>query len=86
MNYGGNAMGPEHSQKDVMANLRWLAASDPKRARSAFQAILQGQEAVLNDVLTSASRPGDGRLRQIIAMVFRTDPKATVLGPWLRRW
>jgi signal transduction histidine kinase len=86
LNYDGNAMGPDRSHNDVMANLRWLAASDPKRARSAFQAILQDQESVLIDVLTSASRPGDGRLRQIIATVFRTDPKATVLSPWLRRW
>jgi signal transduction histidine kinase len=86
LNYVGNDMSPDHSQNDILANLRWMAASDPKQARTAFHAILQGQEEVLNNVLTAASRPGDGRLRQMIATVFKTDEKATILESWLRRW
>src|SRR5437667_8210304 len=86
LNYDGNDMRPDHSQNDILANLRWMAASDPKRARTVFHTILQGQEEVLNNVLAAASRPGDGRLRQIIATVFRTDVKAIILEHWLRRW
>ena len=85
MNYDGNGMLPD-SQNNVLKNLRWLAASDPKQARAAFLALLQGQENALTEVLTSASRPGDGRLRQMIATVFRTDANATILEPWLRQW
>jgi signal transduction histidine kinase len=79
-------MVPEHGRNDAISNLRWLAASDPKQARVAFQALLERHDEILNDVLASASRPGDGRLRQMIATVFRTDSKATTLEPWLRRW
>jgi len=86
LNCDGNDMGPDHSQNDILASLRWMAASDPKEARTAFHAILEGQQEVLNDVLASASKPGDGRLRQMIATVFRTDEKAILLEPWLRRW
>jgi signal transduction histidine kinase len=79
-------MVPEQCPDDSLTHLRWLVASDPKQARTAFQAILRGPADLLNAVLEAASRPGDGRLRQTIATVFRTDPSATVLEPWLRQW
>jgi signal transduction histidine kinase len=79
-------MSPENRQKNDLDNLRWLAASDPKRARAAFQELLQRGGDALSALLTSASQPGDGRLRQMIATVFRTDSTATILEPWLRRW
>ena len=41
---------------------------------------------MLNNVLTAASRPGDGGLHQMIATVFKTDEKATILESWLHRW
>lgn len=86
MNYDGSDMSLDQSQNDVLENLRWLAASDPKQARATFQAFLQNGDAAVNDLLTSASRPGDGRLRKMIATVFRMDTGATSLEPWLRRW
>lgn len=86
MSYGGNDMVPEPGNGDPVSKLRWLAVSDPKQARTAFREILNAQDNVLNDVLASASRPGDGRLRQMIAMVFKTDPKANNLESWLRQW
>ena len=84
--YDASAMAPDQSPNDSLTHLRWLVASDPKQARTAFQAILNGHANLLNEVLEAASRPGDGRLRQTIATVFRTDPSATVLEPWLRQW
>jgi signal transduction histidine kinase len=86
LNYGGSVMGPEHRQTDSLDNLRWLSASDPKQARTAFLVLLQQGTDAVNDILGSASGPGDGRLRQMIAMVYRTDPATSVLEPWLRRW
>lgn len=86
MIYGGSAMAPEQTSDKVVTKLRWLAASDPKQARTEFYALLQGDVTILNEVLKSASRPGDGRLRQMIATVFRTDASATSLEPWLRQW
>jgi hypothetical protein len=79
-------MAPEQTLENVVTNLRWLAASDPKQARTAFYALLKGDDTLLNEVLKHASRPGDGRLRQMIATVFRTDANATSLEPWLRQW
>jgi hypothetical protein len=79
-------MGPEQSSEDAVNKLRWLAASDPKQARTAFHVLLQGDATVLDEVLKSASRAGDGRLRQMIATVFRTDENAVVLERWLKQW
>jgi len=77
---------PDQGQNDIVDNLRWLVASDPKRARATFQAVLQRGGDAVNQLLTSASQPGDGRLRQMIATVFKTDAGATILESWLRRW
>lgn len=85
MNCDGNDMKTDR-QKDAVENLRWLAASDPKRARIAFQALARNGDDNLRDLLESASRPGEGRLRQMIATVFKTDSGAVTLEPWLRRW
>jgi hypothetical protein len=79
-------MVPKQDPEHIVTDLRWLTASDPKQARIAFHSLLQGDVALLNDVLKNASRPGDGRLRQMIATVYRTNDSATPLEPWLRQW
>ena len=79
-------MVPEPTKTDIVDNLRWLAASDPKQARVAFQTILAGDKHILDEVLTLASKPGDGRLRQMVATTYRTNPGTSVLEDWLRRW
>ena len=66
--------------------LRALAASDPKAARLAFSALLGGSADGLTFVLNAASRPGEGRLRQMVATVFRTNATADGLESWLRSW
>lgn len=86
MNCDENAMVPDQSLGDVLSNLRRSAASDPKRARSEFVAILQGQENFLSELLESASGPGDGRLRQMIATVYRINGRPSILEPWLLKW
>jgi signal transduction histidine kinase len=79
-------MALENGNSDPLDRLRWLAASDPKEARAAFQAMLHGPPDELHSLLSAASRLGDGRLRQMIAIVFRTGKGASVLEPWLRQW
>lgn len=79
-------MVPDQNPESIVKDLRWLTASDPKQARIAFNALLQGGSSLLHEVLKSASRPGDGRLRQMIATVYRTDESATSLEAWLRQW
>lgn len=79
-------METKYSLDDPLKQLRWLAASDPKQARAVLYDLVKSNTDKLDAVLQSASGPGDGRLRQIIATVFRTDPTATVLTPWLQQW
>lgn len=76
----------ELDPSDVLQRLRREAATDPKLARSSFQVILRGPPDVLTKVLVEASGPGDGRLRQVIAMVHKADRAATALTPWLTKW
>lgn len=84
---GGNAMAHDGVQGDILTMLRQLVACDPKEARRTFHSLLKGEQSILNNVLTSASRPGDGRLRQMVATACKTDENAKkMLEPWLRRW
>jgi hypothetical protein len=70
----------------LIADLRTLATSDPKRARTNFVDLLVESPSDAEEVLLYASKAGEGRLRQTIATVFRTTPTATSLRPWLERW
>lgn len=70
----------------ILSTLRRLVASDPKQARVVFQSVLEGPKDALDALLRSVSQAGDGRLRHMIAIVFRSDPKATSLEPWLKQW
>ena len=80
-------MAPEESPDELYDRLRRLVASDPKQARAAFGGLLSdGPAAALRDVLERATRPGEGRMRQMIATAARLENSATVVEPWLRRW
>jgi signal transduction histidine kinase len=79
-------MKPETERSDAMEDLRRLAAADPKRARAVINDLVRTGGEGLREVLTSASRPGEGRVRQMIAAVYRTDKSPDVLESWLREW
>lgn len=72
--------------QEIQDRLRRLAASEPKQARAEFRALFARGGDAVESVLNAASRPGEGRLRQMIATVYRMDPKADSLEPWLREW
>lgn len=86
MNYVGSGMARAEDDGVDLDHLRALAASDPKAARVAFNALLGGPADALSSFLKAASRPGEGRLRQMVATVFRTNATANDLEPWLRGW
>lgn len=71
---------------DAVDHVRRLAASDPRQARAYVQELLQSDQQALSALLQTASRPGDGRIRQVIAVVYRTTPQAAGLRQWLERW
>lgn len=69
------------------AQLRKLAASDAKQARSTFCAFLVRPKEEVICVLEQASRPGEGRVRHMIAIAARLDPQTDrVVTPWLKQW
>lgn len=86
MSYVGSGMAHIEDLGVGLEHLRTLAASDPKAARAAFTRLLGGSDDALSFFLKAASRPGEGRLRQMVATVFRTNATANVLEPWLRGW
>jgi signal transduction histidine kinase len=65
--------------------LRALAATNPKAARSLFQQIAARSDTSLNDVLTLASRPGEGRVRQAVALFYKVSGDHR-LEKWLSQW
>ena len=73
------------SLDDRVSELRVLVASDPKRARTAFLEILETCERDV-ELLRLLSGPGDGRLRQMVATVFRAGKHMVLLQPWLEQW
>jgi signal transduction histidine kinase len=66
--------------------LRRMAVSEPKQARQTICALANGRTETLDLVLDLASRPGESRVRQVVAAAARLDLPAHGLEPWLRRW
>ncbi len=79
-------MAPEDKLNDVYSRLRRSVVSDVKQARQEFCRLLTGAPELLEDILERASRPGEGRMRQMIADAARIEPAARIAEPWLRRW
>lgn len=79
-------MATEPSTEELFVSLRKSVASDVKLARRDFCALLIGPPDILAGVLERASRPGEGRVRQMIATAARVEPLTDSIVPWLRRW
>lgn len=74
------------SADGVYAEVRELAARDPRDAREHFCRLLDGDAPDLEEVLRLAAAPGEGRVRQLIANSVRTRPDKTRLVPHLISW
>ena len=88
--YGGGDMGAEPDIDGEYVRLRRAAATDMRQARRDVGALIAGPPEVLAAVLELASRPGEGRVRVLIATVARVetlpDSARAELGRWLRQW
>jgi signal transduction histidine kinase len=68
------------------ADLRRLAAEDPRRAREQFTQLLESGSPQLENLLRRVSSPGEGRLRQMIANAVRARPDKDRVVSFLLRW
>lgn len=68
------------------ADLRRLVATDVRQARRALAAVRCAPPEVLEAVLRLASRPGEGRVRHMIATTARVEKFADQVETWLRQW
>lgn len=71
---------------DTYDQLRSLAATNPKAARALLEVIASGTESTLDTVLTLASRPGESRVRQAVAVFHRSSTSDQRIEPFLREW
>lgn len=79
-------MATDMSSEELYRQLRRLVVLEPKQARSSIVSLFIGGSAALPDVLARASRPGEGRMRQMIAMAAKLSQSANVIEPILRAW
>ena len=66
--------------------LRMLAIADPKSARIAFLEAFEANDNELPDLLEHLRKPGEARLRQVIANAVRAHPSKQHLFPELVIW
>ena len=66
--------------------LRSLAAANPKAARALIQQIADDPDNVLAGVLDLASRPGESRVRQAVAVFYRSAASDQRMERWLNEW
>lgn len=72
-------------QADDVERLRQAAVTDPRAARAIVLRLLESADCEAS--LERLSSPGDGRVRQVVAMVHRLNAAHRArLDPWLRRW
>lgn len=79
-------MGTEVIPTEIYDRLRKAVVSDVKLARREFNDLRRGPPEFLHAVLTLASRPGEGRVRQMIATTARVERFASEIETWLRQW
>ena len=61
--------------------LRRLAVEDPKTARSVFLEAFEANDNHLAEFLERVRKPGESRLRQVVANAVRAHPQKTRLVP-----
>lgn len=74
------------ASETLYERLRRLAIADPKSARIAFLEAFEANDNELTDLLERLRKPGEGRLRQVIANAVRAHPSKQRLFPELAIW
>lgn len=86
-NNGGNGMEASDPTAAGYELLRKEAVGNPKRAREMLTKLIKGPARELEQTLERASRPGEGRVRQVVATAYRLMVEGpAVLRPWLEKW
>ena len=76
-------MAPSESLHD---RLRRLAVEDPKAARRVFLDVFEANDNNLADFFERLRKPGEARLRQVVANAVRAHPQKNRLLPELLSW
>lgn len=74
------------ASETLYERLRRLAIADPKSARTAFLEAFEANGNGFSDLLEHLRKPGEARLRQVIANAIRAHPSKQRLLPELRAW
>ena len=74
------------TSETLYERLKRLAIADPKSARTAFLEAFEANDNALPDLLEHLRKPGEARLRQVIANAIRAHPGKQRLLPELRIW
>jgi hypothetical protein len=74
------------SSEPLYDRLRRLAVEDPKTARSVFLEAFEVNAKDLAEFLERARKPGESRLRQVVANAARAHPQKNRLVPELLLW
>jgi len=74
------------ANETLYERLKRLAIADPKSARIAFLEAFEASDNELPDLLEHLRKPGEARLRQVIANAVRAHPSKQRLFPELIIW
>lgn len=83
MSCAASVMAPSESLYD---RLRRLAVEDPKAARTVFLDVFEANDNNLADLFERLRKPGEARLRQVVANAVRAHPQKNRLLPELLSW
>lgn len=76
-------MAPSES---LFERLRRLAVEDPRAARTAFLDVFEANDNDLAEFFERLRKPGEARLRQVVANAVRAHPQKNRLVPELLSW
>lgn len=86
MNSGKDVMQADYSEDELYSRLRRLVVADPKGARALISRLVREDARTLQGILERASRPGEGRVRQMLAVAVRLKDEANIIESHLRAW
>lgn len=74
------------SSESLYDRLRRLAVEDPKAARTVFLNVFEANSNDLGEFIERLRKPGEARLRQVVANAVRVHPQKNRLIPELLSW
>jgi signal transduction histidine kinase len=75
-----------HAREALYEHLHRLSVEDPRQARKLFLEVFESGSEELSALFVALDRPGEGRLRQVVANALRNHPEKHRALPQLLRW